>query len=410
MEITIKIDRNADADDAQQDRKHHIPADLRACTIHIVDDQDIICKLIKSHLNAQGYQNVTVSTDGLKGLNEIIENQPDLVILDYEMPKINGLVIINMIRADTNFDDMPIIVETSHDHLNIRNQILLAGASNIISKPIDFDVLLYRVRAHLEHRILVKNLKIYQNRVIQELNAARTMQLQLLPHEGDIKRIQVQYDVKLDWHYNPSSELGGDWWGVRPINNQKFALFVADFTGHGVGSAINTFRLHAIMSDIEPDPDSPARYLEKLNVVLTDRIPRGQFATMNYAIIDVKNDSLVYASAGHTSPMVGSNQKQKLTIGNPRGTPLGIKRNTTYTDCSLTMNRGAFLFLYTDALTETHGKQSSPLGDKGLQEMAKESLSLPAEETSLGWLLNKFYSRSILPTDDVTALWLTRNK
>jgi len=270
-------------------------------------------------------------------------------------------------------------------------------------------VLLFRVRTHLEHRLLVKSLKVYQNRVNQELAAARTMQLQLLPNETEIKRIEAQYNVTLDWHYKPSSEIGGDWWGIHSIDNNKFGLFVADFSGHGVGSAINTFRLHEIMRDLSLEPNSPARYLVKLNDILTDMIQRGQFATMNYAIIDVQANAMTYASAGHTPPMIGCAKSKTVTMGDPRGTPLGIKKSINYVDHTIPLKRDGFLFLYSDALTESHDANQEPLGEEGLMEIVQSTLSFPAEEQPLETLLDKFYSRSRTPpTDDVTALWLQR--
>ncbi len=379
--------------------------------ILVVDDEIVIRELIKAHLEAAGYVNIEMAEDGISGLDRILTDRPDLVILDIEMPGLNGIEVLTKVRANPDFEDMPIIVGTGHDQTAFRNEVLRAGATNIISKPIDFELLLHRVKTHLEYRFLLKSLKAYQLRIQQELEAARSMQMQLLPRGREIVELEQHYGVKLDWHYKPSSELSGDCWGIQAIDDHKFAVFVVDFTGHGVGSAVNTFRLHTVMKDIATDSESPARYLEALNVQLTDLIPRGQFATMNYAIIDVKGNRLTYASAGHTSPIIGDARTRELTVGDPSGLPLGISKSATYTDHELALNPGDFLFQYSDALIETPGDTSPPLEEEGLVDLVDKAFTKAESTGALKWLLETFYGLSdIPPSDDVTAVWLQRLK
>ncbi|WP_421783920.1 PP2C family protein-serine/threonine phosphatase [Kiloniella litopenaei] len=383
--------------------------DIKACKILVVDDEMLIRELIKAQLSSAGFSSLDVAEDGLVGLERINETKPDLVILDIQMPGMNGIDVLKKIRADPDFDDMPIIVETGHDDRAFRNEVLRAGATDIISKPIDFKLLRLRVRTHLEHRLLVLSLKTYQQRVEQELQAARSMQLQLLPRERDVHAIEEKYGVKLDWHYQASSELSGDCWGVHPINDTKFGVFIVDFTGHGVGAAVNTFRLHTVMKDLQPDSKSPARYLEKLNDQLIDLIPRGQFATINYSIVDVAQNIVTYASAGHTPPIMGCSTMNKVFLGKPDGLPVGIKKTVSFEDHEVGLGPDDFLFLYSDALIETPDEDAIPLDDDGLVKLVHKNLLQSGEKRPLEGLLNDFYTRSpVLPTDDVTALWVQR--
>lgn len=383
--------------------------DIKSCRILIVDDEVIIRELIKAQLSSAGFRAIAVAEDGLIGLQKINDTKPDLIILDIEMPGMNGIDVLKKIRSDPDYDDMPIIVETGHDDKVFRNEVLRVGATDIISKPIDFPLLCLRVQTHLEHRLLFRSLKTYQQRVEQELQAARSMQLQLLPRERDIHTIEERYGLRLDWHYQPSSELSGDCWGVHPINDTKFGVFIVDFTGHGVGAAVNTFRLHTVMNDLQPDTESPARYLEKLNDQLIDLIPRGQFATINYSIIDVEKNTITYASTGHTSPIMGCSVTNDVFLGNPEGLPLGIKKSVQFEDHEVAMSPDGFLFLYSDALIETPDETGIPLEDDGLVKLVCDSLCQSDEKRPLERLLNTFYARSqVLPNDDVTAIWVQR--
>ncbi|WP_085905445.1 PP2C family protein-serine/threonine phosphatase [Kiloniella majae] len=383
--------------------------DVKACNILIVDDEMLIRELIKAQLNSVGFTSIDVAEDGLAGIQRIKDTRPDLVILDIQMPGMTGIEVLKKIRADPVYDDMPIIVETGHDDKEFRNEVLRAGATDIISKPIDFKLLRLRVRTHLEHRLLFTSLKSYQQRVEQELEAARSMQLQLLPRERDIQAVEEKYGIKLDWHYKPSSELSGDCWGVHSISDTSFGIFIVDFTGHGVGAAVNTFRFHTVVKDLQPNAESPARYLEMLNDQLIDLIPRGQFATVNYSIIDVEKNTLTYASAGHTSPIMGCTSMNEVFLGTPDGLPIGIKKSIEFQDHEIALDPNGFLLLYSDALIETPDDNAIPLDDDGLVKLVYKTLSQSDSNRPLEGLLNSFYARSeIPPNDDVTAIWIQR--
>lgn len=390
--------------------------DLNASGIHdnlilVIDDESVICEFIKACLMSVGFTNIKIAHDGLTGLNLFLESKPDLVILDLQMPIMDGFELLKTLRSESAYDDIPIIVQTAMDSTGDRNAALKAGATNIISKPLDFDILIHRVEGHLEHRLLVQNLKTYRQRVQQELDAARSMQLQLLPRPKDINEIESAYRLQLDWHYHSSSELGGDWWGIKPIDDNHFAIFAADFTGHGVGAAINTFRLHMIMSDITFLSNQPSQYLGELNDLLVERIPRGQFATMFFAVIDIGNDTLTYASAGHTSPMIGSTKTGDLHVGDPSGLPLGIKKAIEYTDHTFPFNPDDVLFVYSDALIETAGSDNQPALDGDVfTAWVRQTMCQTETTPPLAWLLDKFYAYADgPPPDDVTTIWVRRH-
>ena len=384
--------------------------ELFASKILIVDDDNSICVLIQAFLNAGGFQNIGFAYDGEVGLAKIKELKPDIVILDINMPIMNGIEVLKVIRADQKFNDMPIIVQTAQDGYKDRNEALRNGASNLISKPIDSEVLISRVRFHLERQNMINNLKSYQQRVHEELDAARSMQYQLLPSQKEVNEIEKLFNVKLNSHFQPSSEIGGDYWGVQYLSPKRVGIYNVDFSGHGVGAAINTFRLHSMMSKISFPSDDPASYLKEINDALVDLIPTGQFATMVYAIIDQETDMVIYSASGSTSPIFGHADNQELILADASGIPLGITTSANYTNREVAFPPGSYMFLYSDALLETPGKTSSFLGEEGLVELVRQSI-ITNTENPLKALLKQFFKHSVpqIP-DDLTAIWLQRAK
>jgi len=383
---------------------------LLASRILIVDDDEIVCRLISSYLTETGYQNVDLAHDGRTGLEKIRRTKPDLVILDLSMPVMDGEDVLREVRADPVFNDTPIIVETAKDTQESRNEVLRIGATNVISKPIHPEVLLGQVHTHLERKILVASLKAYQVRVREELEAARSMQIELLPLVHDIEEICLRFDVRLESHFQPSSELAGDWWGTEDLGTRGFSLFSVDFTGHGVGAAINTFRLQSVMSRIDPMSMDPAAYLEEINRRLVGLIPRGQFATMLYAICDPKNHKITYAACGAPSPIFGRIGSSELSVGESAGLPLGISEAAVYTNHEFPFEPGSFMFLYSDALIETPGKDAPPIEDKGLLDLIRQTASRNSDQTEMKFILDEFFRRSVTSIpDDLTTIWLQRN-
>ena len=89
----------------------------------------------------------------------------------------------------------------------------------------------------------------FSDRIQQELDMARETQQVLLPSEKSIEETSRAYHLSINNYFETSSELGGDLWGFRSLSDTKLAVYLVDFSGHGVNAALNTFRLHALMHE-----------------------------------------------------------------------------------------------------------------------------------------------------------------
>ena len=119
-------------------------------TILIIEDEPAIRRLLRTTLNAQGYQ-VGEATTGAEGLAAIASQAPDLVMLDLGLPDIDGLEIIRRLRRDSS---VPLIVLTARSDESTKVKALDLGADDIVTKPFGAEELVARVRTALRHRIL----------------------------------------------------------------------------------------------------------------------------------------------------------------------------------------------------------------------------------------------------------------
>jgi two-component system, OmpR family, response regulator MprA len=113
--------------------------------ILIIEDDDLILKMLRRSLVYEGYQ-VDTALDGEGGLNLLRDNKPALVILDWMLPGMDGLEVCRRIREMGN---QPVLMLTAKDTLEDRVQGLDAGADDYLVKPFELDELLARIRALL---------------------------------------------------------------------------------------------------------------------------------------------------------------------------------------------------------------------------------------------------------------------
>jgi len=380
------------------------------CRILVVEDSLAIRRVIGAFLSASEFKNVEFAEDGIIGLEKVDAFDPDIVILDIRMPNLDGFGFLNQLRANPKYVDLPVLVQTAYTDPEERNKAFIEGGTDLTTKPINGVELMARVKIHLENRMLVRSLQDFRNRLETELSAARKMQKALLPPPDRIDQIKDRHDLDIENYFEPSSELGGDFWDVQDLDDHRVALSIADFSGHGVNSALNTFRLHTLMDGADMPAGDPAEYLTALNVKLTTLIPRGQFATMFYGIIDTKKDQLTYCAAASTSPIVGQSEQRNFEFHEAQGMPLGISVKATYENRVVDFPPGSFLFLYSDALTETVGISEPMLDEEGLGELLSQALDPGATQHPFASVLENFGARVSRPLpDDLTAVWLARS-
>ncbi len=116
--------------------------------ILLIDDETDILEFLKYNLEQEGYLVIT-GTDGNQALEKISEN-PDLIILDIMMPKLDGFEVLERIRSDKRYKDIPVIFLTAKAGEINEIKGLELGASDYIQKPISPKKLIARVKANLK--------------------------------------------------------------------------------------------------------------------------------------------------------------------------------------------------------------------------------------------------------------------
>jgi CheY-like chemotaxis protein len=125
--------------------------------VMIVDDEPINIKVVREYLSREGYTNFVTTVDATEAIEIIQREEPDVVLLDIMMPSMSGLEILERVRADKQFTDLPVIILTAASDHATKQQALDLGATEFLTKPVDPTEVLPRVRnalvvkAHQDH-------------------------------------------------------------------------------------------------------------------------------------------------------------------------------------------------------------------------------------------------------------------
>jgi putative two-component system response regulator len=150
------------------------PLDILHGKVLIVDDQEVNCLLLKRMLGGAGYVSVASTTNPSEASELHLQNRYDLILLDIQMPRMDGFQVMEALKEIEPDGYLPVIVITAQPGHKL--PALRAGAKDFISKPFELPEVLARVRNMLEVRLLQKELRDY-NDVLEQQVRERTADL-----------------------------------------------------------------------------------------------------------------------------------------------------------------------------------------------------------------------------------------
>ncbi len=175
--------------------------DILAAKILIVDDQDANIRLLTELLGEAGYTSVTSTSEPQDVCALHRRNQYDLILLDLQMPEMDGFQVMEALKTNKEDAYLPVLVITAQPGHKLR--ALQSGAKDFISKPFDVIEIKTRIYNMLEVRLLYRKLESY-NKELEQTVSERTAELQ----ESEAR-------------YRSLTELASDWYWEQD-ENMKF--------------------------------------------------------------------------------------------------------------------------------------------------------------------------------------------
>jgi phosphoserine phosphatase RsbU/P len=197
----------------------------------------------------------------------------------------------------------------------------------------------------------------------QELNRAREIQQALLP-----KELPWIDGFEIAGIWEPARTVGGDYFDVIRLGENKLGICIADVVGKGVPAALFMANVQATVRAYAPESVSPAELCDRVNSVVCANIAEGKFVTLFYGVLDGEEKTLRFTSAGHPRPIL-KNAAGTVTQLDNGGAVLGVFPNWKYEDSFVQLVPGDLLVLFTDGITEAARANGEQLGEEGLIQL-----------------------------------------
>jgi sigma-B regulation protein RsbU (phosphoserine phosphatase) len=240
---------------------------------------------------------------------------------------------------------------------------------------------------------------VEKERLERELQVAAEIQISILP---DVLPVTPCFDFGAC--IDPARQVGGDFYDVFLVGENRIAVLIGDVADKGVPSAIFMARVHAlIMAEADAFP-TPEGVLRKVNAHVTRLEKSTQFVTALYGILDCATGDFEYARAGHEPPLLLTPEGVRRLPHGP-GMALGLWEDMTLDVGRVHLAPGSSLLLYTDGMTDCRDPQGEAFGLERIQDAFLTLRGLPAQEVCdrlLTTLLD--YQQGANQDDDVTLV------
>ncbi len=365
-------------------------------TILVIDDDTDILELLKMSLVSDGFQ-VIIASDGISGLQLAKADQPDLILLDVMMPQMDGLQVIEKLKADTETNTIPVLWLTAKTQTEDKLRGLEVGGDDYITKPFDLREVTARINAVLGRTRPVKYINPLINAMGEgfseagvaelgsHLQAAAEIQLKLLPEKPPVFN---EFDFAT--MFRSSTSVSGDFYDFIPLSDTRLGVVLGDVKGHGIPAALLMVMIQTASRLLSNQVDCPATVLKRINTLLFHNTDLEQFATMVYGILEINTGRFTYANGGHCPPIHfitdSGDHKQfeksrsRVELLETGGMLIGAFDIATYSSDTCLLSPGDVLLLYTDGVTETEGRTPNDFyGEERLINCFSKNLTLSAE-------------------------------
>jgi sigma-B regulation protein RsbU (phosphoserine phosphatase) len=255
--------------------------------------------------------------------------------------------------------------------------------------------------------ISIENARLFQEtlekqKLEEELAMARTIQNRLLP-----KKMPELANIEIHGINVPSKQVGGDYFDIIKIDDQRIGLAIADVSGKGMPASLLMSNLQASLHSLAGEDYTLDKLVGRINNVIYNNTDPEKYITFFYGLLNTQNLDLTFVNAGHNPPYVlhDDGNIDELIEG---GIILGMMPDMPYVLGNCKLKKGDTMMLFTDGVTETMNDSDEEFEEKRLIEFIKSEGPQNSPERINELLINalKRFSNDNLQSDDITILTL----
>lgn len=384
---------------------------MRTHKIMVVDDepdlQMLILQKFRKKIHNDDYEfhfaeNGQEALEKLNGANDI-----SLVLSDINMPKMDGLTLLQKLQEKNDQALKTVIVSAYGDMENIRTA-MNRGAFDFVTKPIDFTDLEVTIERSLKEIGYIKEHQKQRNMlsaVQQDLDTAARIQQKILPQDFPAFPEKKEFSVYAEMH--TAKEVGGDFYDFFFIDETHLGFVIGDVSGKGVPASIYMAVSRTMLKAIASQIHDPAQCLQTVNAMLIPESDISTFVTIFYGVLDIETGLIDYCNGGHNLPYIVREDGSVEQVENTEGLLLGKIEAIDYQSKQIQLKPNEKILLYTDGLTEAMNEEEDMYEEERVEEYLQKHPNASEDKLLRGLIVDvlKFMNKAH-QSDDITLLVL----
>jgi two-component system, HptB-dependent secretion and biofilm response regulator len=365
-------------------------------TILVCDDDEVILGLVCQSLRRSGYR-VIETEGGKEAIAAYLEHSPDLILMDANMPEMDGFEATQTIQNLSENSQVPIIMITAlEDHKSVK-KAFNAGAVEYVTKPILWPVLLHRIHLQIEaHRAFAK---------IQNQHKQLSKEREFIEDIISFLRKSKSFDsTGIKYLIEPVEKTAGDILLSARRRDGAHHILLGDVTGHGLPAAIIGPTVANIFYSMTAKGFSPGTILNEINKDLYTKLPANLFLAGSWLALDATRTHLEVWGGAMLDVLIFRGGKLFKNIPS-QNMALGTKKESAFNMIvnSVAVQKNDRIIAYSDGIVEQKNSADEMFGDNRLIATIIKNINedLPLEQ--LKKVLDK-YRGEIGQEDDVTVV------
>ena len=379
--------------------------ETRNSRLLVVEDDQVNRIILKRYLEKEGHQ-VTLAANGKEALELLAKQVFEMVLLDIEMPVMNGFQVLEKMTTDPVLREVPVVVISGVEELNSVVRCIQMGAEDYLTKPVNRILLKARMDASLEKKRLRDKQTTLLRKLEREMNIARHTQMSILPDH-----LPQQGGYSFGALIKPAMTVGGDFYDAIPMGQNRWGLVLGDVSDKGLPAALfmtMTYSLIRVMATRNLDP---GQALREVNHYLMEMNNDNMFVTVVCGLLDCANHVFHYARAGHPQPLWISVEGEARQLEPHPSQALVLFPQPIIDEGQVAVSPGSLMVLYSDGLSEATNAQGRQMGRSGLEERLRQTRGqTPQQICSDYWHQVRAFIGDSEQQDDFTVLAFRREQ
>jgi sigma-B regulation protein RsbU (phosphoserine phosphatase) len=231
---------------------------------------------------------------------------------------------------------------------NLDREVVIKTGDELEQLAVSFNMMTSQLRAHIAH---IARVTAERQRIDTELDIATRIQVSMLPNNfPPFPGRKKEFDLYAEMH--PAKEVGGDFYDFFFVDDNHFALVIADVSGKGIPAALFMATTKTIIKNRLQSGEDPTLALTIINHQLCDNNITDMFVTVWLCVLELSSGRLVYVNGGHNPPLWKQGSSGFSFLVSPPDLPLASMDDIRYHSRELYLKPGDTLFLYTDGIVE----------------------------------------------------------